>query len=174
MGRGVPACRGRPLHRGGDIAAEQRRQPFRCERDHRALALRRERAAKAAGDIDGAERRSVGIGKQQRGFAVAALLDHGFVGAEAERIFRQPQRDTVIAAERELRRGIELPLRQVGREADVARRQHVARYRDDDRTRVDAPGRRFNADVAAAPDDPVRRRRNAHWQALAELGEQRA
>ena len=79
--------------------------------------------------------------------------------AEPERIARQLQRDAIVAAEAQFRRGIELALGNVGREFDIARDQHVARHRDDGGARGDLAGRRLHRDVAAVPGDVVGRRR---------------
>src|SRR6202020_2110063 len=84
-----------------------------------------------------------------------ALLDDDVIARKLERVARQLQRDTVIAAEAEFRRGIELPLGDIGREFDVARGQHIARHRDDGGARGDLAGRRLHRNIAPAPSDAI-------------------
>ena len=114
------------------------------------------------------------IGEQQRRARRIALLDDDFVARQPQRIARHLQRDVIVAAEIQFRRGVELALGNVGREFDIARRQHVARHRDDSGARVDLAGRRLHRDVAAAPADLIGRRRQRQRQLLAEFGDQRA
>ena len=83
------------------------------------------------------------IGIQQRGPRRIALLDDDVVAGQAERIARHLQRDAVVTAETQFGGGIERALGNIGREFDVARSQHIARYRDDGGARGDLAGQVF-------------------------------
>ena len=104
---------------------------------------------------------------------VDRFLEHQIVALEAEWIVRQFERDVVVAAERELGHGLELPRRQPRRELDGAGRDHVGRGGDDGGAGDDRALRRFHLD-AAPQIDRCRRRRQFDRDTLGKAGEQRA
>ena len=67
------------------------------------------------------------VGEDGRGAVAVGFLEHQLVALQPERIAGQFQRDVVVAAELELGGGVELALRQVGRELDLVGDQHVGR-----------------------------------------------
>ena len=73
--------------------------------------------------------------------------------------------DVIVAAELEPLDGVELALRQVGREPELAGGEHIGRRRDDGGARIDRALRGLDLDAdAAGPVDPRRRRRQPHRQ----------
>ena len=81
----------------------------------------------------------------------------------------------IVAAEREFGRRIKLTARQVRRELDLARRQHVGRNGDNCRAARNRATRRLDIDAGAhAPADAGRGRVELHRNFLSELRQHRA
>ena len=137
-----------------DAGAEQRRQPLAREIEHGRLALGRQLAAESARHLDQMQVAAGYSAEQRRGARARRLLEHQIVALQIERIARHQQRDMVVAAEREIVRGLEHVARQVRLEFDSVGGQHIGRSRHDCRARAQPALAGGEFDAVAIPVDP--------------------
>src|SRR5262249_8301653 len=131
-------------------------------------------AAEVAADVDHAQARARRVGEDGRRARSARLLEHELVGAQAERVAWQLQRNVIVATELELGGGVEVAPRQFGVEPDFAGGEDIGGDRDDGGWRHHAAVRRADLHDASAPFDAGYRICELDRKPRRQLGQQRA
>src|SRR5262249_27306325 len=132
-------------------------------------------APETAPQIDHANRRAGHVAEDRRSLPALGFLEYQLIGAQPERIARQFQRHMITAAELELRRGVEVALRQIGRQLELSTRKNIGGDGDDDGLGPELTFRRVDLDTRAAPPfDGFHRRCKQERERGRKLREQRA
>ena len=133
------------------VRAVKAAEPSGGKVDHRRRAVGGEIASEIAPDIDHANGGTGSVAQDCRRLLPFTLLEHQFIGTQAQRIAGQFQRHVIAAAQLELCGGFHVPFRKIGRQLDLSAGENIRRDGEDDRAGPKLALRRFDLDACAAP-----------------------